>query len=40
VTLARGRDYGELSPERGVVLGGREHTLHVAVSVTPVAAND
>ncbi len=37
VTLAWGRDYGDVSPLRGVVLGGREHTLHVGVSVTPAA---
>jgi len=36
VTLAWGRDYGDVSPLRGVVLGGRDHTLHVGVSVTPV----
>src|SRR4051794_30444921 len=35
VTVAWGRDYGDVCPLRGVVLGGREHTLHVAVSVTP-----
>jgi transglutaminase-like putative cysteine protease len=39
VTLAWGRDYGDVSPLRGVVLGGRKHTLHVGVSVTPVAEN-
>jgi transglutaminase-like putative cysteine protease len=37
VTLAWGRDYGDVSPLRGVVLGGGEHTLHVGVSVTPAA---
>jgi transglutaminase-like putative cysteine protease len=40
VTLAWGRDYGDVSPLRGVVLGGREHTLHVGVSVTPVEPVD
>jgi transglutaminase-like putative cysteine protease len=36
VTLAWGRDYGDVSPLRGVVLGGgRDHTLHVGVSVMP-----
>jgi transglutaminase-like putative cysteine protease len=35
VTLAWGRDYSDVSPLRGVVLGGRAHTLHVGVSVTP-----
>jgi transglutaminase-like putative cysteine protease len=35
ITLAWGRDYGDVSPLRGVVLGGHTHTLHVGVSVTP-----
>ena len=35
ITLAWGRDYGDVSPLRGVVLGGAEHTLHVGVSVLP-----
>ena len=36
VTLAWGRDYGDVSPVRGVVLGGgRDHTLRVGVSVMP-----
>jgi transglutaminase-like putative cysteine protease len=40
VILAWGRDYGDVSPLRGVVLGGQDHTLHVGVSVTPVSAAD
>jgi transglutaminase-like putative cysteine protease len=40
VTLAWGRDYGDVSPLRGVVLGGRDHTLHVGVSVAPAAEDD
>jgi transglutaminase-like putative cysteine protease len=40
VTLAWGRDYGDVSPLRGVVLGGRTHTLHVGVSVTPAMEDD
>jgi transglutaminase-like putative cysteine protease len=36
VTLAWGRDYGDVSPLRGVLLGGRDHELKVAVSVTPL----
>jgi transglutaminase-like putative cysteine protease len=35
VTLAWGRDYGDVSPLRGVLLGGSEHKLAVAVSVIP-----
>jgi transglutaminase-like putative cysteine protease len=38
VTLAWGRDYGDVSPLRGVVLGGGEHELTVGVSVVPTPA--
>lgn len=37
VTLALGRDYGDVMPLRGVIRGGGEHTLSVAVSVEPLA---
>ena len=37
VTVAWGRDYGDVSPLRGVILGGGQHALHVGVSVVPVA---
>ena len=33
VTLARGRDYGDVSPIRGVILGGGDHSLQVSVDV-------
>ncbi|MEQ1870841.1 MAG: transglutaminase family protein [Vicinamibacterales bacterium] len=36
VTVAWGRDYGDVSPLRGIVLGGQRQTLHVGVSVIPV----
>ncbi|MGE3957837.1 MAG: transglutaminase domain-containing protein [Vicinamibacterales bacterium] len=36
ITLAWGRDYGDVSPLRGVVLGGQGHRLHVGVSVYPI----
>ncbi len=39
IVTAWGRDYGDVSPLRGVVLGGQAHTLHVGVSVTPQIAN-
>ncbi len=35
ITLAWGRDYGDVSPLRGVVLGGGEQILRVGVSVIP-----
>jgi transglutaminase-like putative cysteine protease len=36
VTLAWGRDYSDVSPVRGVILGGRDHTLKVEVDMEPV----
>jgi transglutaminase-like putative cysteine protease len=33
VTLATGRDYSDVSPIRGVINGGGNHRLHVAVTV-------
>jgi len=37
VTLAWGRDYGDVAPIKGVILGGGEHTVEVAVDVEPLA---
>jgi transglutaminase-like putative cysteine protease len=37
VTLAWGRDYGDVSPIRGVILGGGGHSLRVSVAVTRLA---
>jgi len=36
VTLAWGRDYGDISPINGVTFGGGEHVIEVAVDVIPV----
>ncbi|WP_301103333.1 transglutaminase family protein [Propionivibrio sp.] len=36
ITLAWGRDFGDVSPLRGVILGGDAHELDVAVTVTPL----
>jgi len=36
VTLAWGRDYGDVSPVKGVILGGGEHALRVGVDVAPL----
>lgn len=38
VTLGWGRDFDDVSPLRGVVLGGGEHRLKVGVDVEPVGA--
>ncbi len=35
VTLATGRDFGDISPMRGVIQSGAGHTLSVAVTVAP-----
>ena len=36
VTLAWGRDYGDVSPLRGLILGGGAHTLRVGVDMEPL----
>ena len=36
VVLATGRDYADVSPIRGVIHGGANHNLRVAVTVTPL----
>lgn len=36
VTLGWGRDYADVCPIRGVVLGGGDHEMSVSVDVTPV----
>ena len=35
ITLAWGRDYGDVTPVKGVVMGGGVHTLSVMVDVAP-----
>lgn len=40
VTVAFGRDYGDVSPIKGVFLGGGEHTMDVVVDVTPLPSLD
>ncbi|MDX5932413.1 transglutaminase family protein [Acidiphilium acidophilum] len=37
VTLAWGRDFTDVSPTCGIILGGRRHTLKVSVVLAPVA---
>ena len=37
VTVAHGRDYGDVAPMRGVIHGGASHTLQVAVTVQPAS---
>jgi len=38
VTLAWGRDYGDITPINGVIFGGGDHDVEVAVDVTPAAS--
>lgn len=38
VTLGWGRDFGDVTPMRGVILGGGEQELQVRVTVSPMAA--
>ena len=38
VVLGWGRDYADVSPVRGVILGGGAHTLEVQVELTPIGA--
>jgi transglutaminase-like putative cysteine protease len=37
VVIGYGRDYADVPPLRGVIRGGGAHTLHVAVTVAPMA---
>ena len=39
VAVAWGRDFGDVSPLRGVILGGGQHQLSVTVAVEPVDAD-
>jgi len=39
ITLAWGRDFGDVSPLRGVLVGSGSHQLKVAVDVTPLEEN-
>ncbi len=36
VLVAWGRDYADVSPVRGVILGGGHHSIHVSVDVAPI----
>ncbi|MFL6549400.1 MAG: transglutaminase N-terminal domain-containing protein [Povalibacter sp.] len=39
ITVAWGRDFSDVSPLRGVIVGGGQHQLSVSVSVVPIAAS-
>ena len=38
ITLAWGRDYADISPINGVIFGGGEHRIEVAVDVNPAGS--
>ncbi|MEP7044637.1 MAG: transglutaminase family protein [Dokdonella sp.] len=38
ITIAWGRDFGDVSPQRGAILGSGAHELEVKVTVTPAGA--
>ena len=38
ITVAWGRDYGDVSPINGIVIGGGAHAVKVAVDIAPVGA--
>lgn len=40
ITLGWGRDFSDVTPMRGIVLGGGEQELEVRVTVTPLPLND
>ncbi|MDB5300850.1 MAG: transglutaminase domain protein [Phycisphaerales bacterium] len=40
ITLGWARDYDDISPVRGVVVGGRHHSLGVSVDVEPITTDD
>jgi len=39
VTLAWGRDYSDVTPVKGVALGGGEHVISVSVDVSPISGS-
>ena len=38
VTVAHGRDYGDVAPLNGIILGGHDHMIEVGVDVIPARA--
>ncbi len=40
LVLAWGRDFEDVSPVKGVILGGEQHTIHVAVDVCEINEHD
>jgi transglutaminase-like putative cysteine protease len=40
ITVAWGRDFGDVTPMRGVIIGGSRHDLRVSVDVAPIAPEE
>ena len=40
ITVAWGRDFGDVTPIRGVIMGGGEHDLNVSVDVSPLEPHE
>ncbi len=40
IVLAWGRDYDDVSPIKGVILGGGNHTVKVTVDIVPITAGE
>jgi transglutaminase-like putative cysteine protease len=40
ITVAWARDYADVAPLKGILLGGRHQSLHVAVDVVPLSDGD
>ena len=40
IVLAWGRDYDDVSPLKGVILGGGNHTVKVTVEITPMRSGE
>ena len=40
ITVAWGRDFGDVTPMRGVIVGGSRHDLRVSVDVSPVGERE
>ncbi len=40
IVLAWGRDYDDVSPIKGVILGGGNHTVKVEVEITPITTGE
>lgn len=38
ICIAQGRDFGDVSPLKGIIRGGGHHQLNIAVTVEPIAA--